>query len=178
MVSLGVSFYAEQDTAFRLFRLDVKYLEDEGFFVFRQCSGNCGAQETAPLAEVPWHLLGAVQFVGKVFIFFTEGGTCLFIESCGLAFTDAGPYFPFLFFIEHELAFHMPDDEGKTQDDENNDFSGMAVFYRRAADDGNDDDQNGLEYVRFFEERVIGFFGHGDMQERENSGGHSAQNTF
>lgn len=54
----------------------------------------------------------------------------------------------------------------------------MAVFYRRAADDGNDDDQNGLEYVRFFEERVIGFFGHGDMQERENSGGHSAQNTF
>ena len=60
----------------------------------------------------------------------------------------------------------MPDDEGKTQDDENNDFSGMAVFYRRAADDGNDDDQNGLEYVRFFEERVIGFFGHGDMQEK------------
>lgn len=29
---------------------------------------------------------------------------------------------PLPLFIEHELAFHMPDDEGKTQDDENNDF--------------------------------------------------------
>lgn len=72
----------------------------------------------------------------------------------------------------------MPDDEGKTQNDENNDFSGMTVFYRRTADDGDEDHQNGLEYVRFFEERVIGFFRHGDMQERGNSGGHSAQNTF
>lgn len=49
----------------------------------------------------------------------------------------------------------MPDDEGKTQDDENNDFSGMAVFYRRAADDGNDDDQNGLEYVRFLRKELL-----------------------
>ena len=49
----------------------------------------------------------------------------------------------------------MPDDEGKTQNDENNDFSGMTVFYRRTADDGDEDHQNGLEYVRFFEERLL-----------------------
>lgn len=47
----------------------------------------------------------------------------------------------------------------------------MTVFYRRTADDGDEDHQNGLEYVRFFKERVIGFFRHGDMQERGNSGG-------
>lgn len=53
---------------------------------------------------------------------FAEGGTCLFIEGRSLAFADAGLFFFIPFFIEHELAFHMPDDEGKTQNDENNVF--------------------------------------------------------
>ena len=56
MVSLGVSSYAEQSLISRLFRLDVKHFENEGFFIFRQCGGNRGAQETASLAEVPGHL--------------------------------------------------------------------------------------------------------------------------
>lgn len=168
MFSLRVARHVQEGLTFLALRLDVKHFKDEGILVFGQRRGNRGAEEQAGSIEALRRSAGAVrrvlpagpavQPVGEVFIFSAQGGVRLFIKGGAPVFQGAGVLFFLSPSVDQPLAFHMPHDESCAQNDKQDDFSRIGPLHGGSSDDGDNDNQNGLEQVCFLEEG--GLLGH------------------
>lgn len=160
--SLRVACDAQEGLALLPLRLDVKHFKDEGAFIFGQGCGDGGTQEQAGGVEAFRRCAGAVRFflpavfsiqlVGEVFIFPAEGGVGFFVKSRTAVFQRAGLFLHLPVPVDQPLAFHVPHDESGAQDNQQDDFSRVGAFHGRPSDDGDHNDQDGLEQVCFFEE--------------------------